>query len=125
MLVSRPSKRAPLGARARRAGTQGPCDVPLQGVLRFASLALDPGSRSTRARALAALARDTLALVSRPSKRARLGARARRAGPRGRTTCRSKRYCASRVLRWGPGSRSTRASALAALARDTLSPTFP
>src|SRR5262245_66173043 len=46
--------------------------------MRFATLALGPGSRSARARALAALARDTRIFVSRPSARS-----ARRAGTQG------------------------------------------
>jgi hypothetical protein len=55
-------------ACARTSGTQGPHDTLSAGAIsaqaiaplwRFASLALGPGSRSARARALAALARDT------------------------------------------------------------------
>ena len=68
-----PAKRAPvscgevsMSSRAR-AGAQGDptglCDVSLP-VLRFAILSLGPGSRSSRASALAALARDTRARLT-------------------------------------------------------------
>ena len=68
-----PAKRAPVSCgevsiRSRaRAGAQGDptglCDVSLP-VLRFAILSLGPGSRSSRASALAALARDTRARLT-------------------------------------------------------------
>ncbi len=70
-------------------------------MLRFTTLALGPGSRSARLR-LAALARDTrvrsgLACPGRATAKPE-----RRSGTQGRQG-RSRRYCASRLLRWVPG----------------------
>jgi hypothetical protein len=97
-LVSRPSAR-------RRAKSRDPEPrglVRIFSVLRFATLALGPGSRSARTRALAALARDTERLRGARVRR-RLNARAdRRFVPihdvKQRSVVRSRARCCARVL---------------------------
>ena len=77
-LVSRPRERPTLGGANEEPGPRSHTSCWFQEILCFANFALDPGSRSTRARALAALARDTSYEVTlRASERKRFAALAR------------------------------------------------